>query len=368
MMRIGHVLFGGLGGHGSVVFSLIDASEGQAEHVLAFVSRGGLLDTYRDECESRQIQAIHIRAGGTAGIQSHVQVANWLRRHRPDAVLVHSGGYLPAALIARIGNRLRCEIVLVEHQSWPLRTRRHRLTTMLALATRTPIVVLTASYAAALKAAHPKMSTRSDITVIPNGINLDRFSPYSEHKGLGDPAIVGMQSRLITIKDHPTLLRAAADLVRDGTSLQVRLAGDGPSRSSLESLAGGLGISKTVHFLGILGEAEIADFLRGLDVYVHASLGEAMSTALLQAFAAGIPVIASDVSGIREMVQGQDVAILVPPQDSGAMADAIRQLLADEGKRACLARRGRDFVASRYSNTGMWRAYQGVLQRQGRPL
>jgi glycosyltransferase involved in cell wall biosynthesis len=363
-MRVAHVLFGGLGGHGSVVFSLISASEGKADHVLAFVSRDELLDAYRRECEARDIPAVHVDVGGKTGLRSHLQVAKWLWRQRPDAILVHSGGYLPAALLTRLLSPLRSEVVLVEHQSWPLRGRRHRLTTVLALATRTPIVTLTEAYAASLRDAYPRMSKRSDIVVIPNGVDLDRFSPAAGPPRLGSPPVIGMASRLITIKDHPTLLRAAAELLRGGTSIRVRLAGDGPTREALELLAGELRISSAVDFIGTLGESDLAEFLRGLDLYVHASLGEAMSTALLQAFATQLPVLASDVSGIREMVEGHDIAVLVPPTDPVAMAGAISNMLSKDVERTRLARHGHDFVASRYSSVAMWAAYQALLDRR----
>ena len=363
-MRVAHVLFGGLGGHGSVVFSLITASEGRADHVLAFVSRDELLESYRRECEARGIPAVHVNAGDETGLRPQLQVAKWLWRQRPDAILVHSGGYLPAALVTRLLSRLRSEIALVEHQSWPLRGRRHRLTTVLALVTRTPIVVLTEAYAASLRGAYPRMSKRSDIVVIPNGIDLERFSPPAAPSPLSSPPVIGMASRLITIKDHPTLLRAAAELLRGETPIRVRLAGDGPSRGSLESLARELHISHAVDFTGTLGESDLAEFLRGLDLYVHASLGEAMSTALLQAFATELPVLASDVSGIREMVEGHEIAVLVPPTDPEAMAAAISNMLSDDVERTRLARRGRGFVASRYSSVAMWAAYQGLFDRQ----
>jgi glycosyltransferase involved in cell wall biosynthesis len=361
MIRVAHVLFGGLGGHGSVVFSLIAGSRGDAEHVLAFVSRGELLEAHRRECESRDIPNVHVEAGATAGLESHVRVMAWLRRQRPDAILVHSGGYLPAALLARIGSHGRSDVILVEHQSWPLRTRRHKLTTLIALLTRSPIVVLTEAYASSLRAAHPRLSRRSLITVIPNGIDLDRFSPCPKEPASDRPAIIGMQSRMVPIKDHPTLLSATAKLLENGAAVRLLLAGDGPSRPLLESFVRELGIGAAVSFVGVLGEAEVAEFLKGLDVYVHASLGEAMSTALLQAFATGVPVIASDVAGIREMVDGADVAVLVPPQDPDALVGAIARLLSDPGERSALASRGRSFVTARYSNVRMWRAYEGLI-------
>jgi len=111
-----------------------------------------------------------------------------------------------------------------------------------------------------------------------------------------------MQSRLSETKDHTTLLDAFALVLKSMNAAVVKLyiAGDGVCRSSLEKQTQNLNISHAVEFTGMLEETDLPQFINSLNIYVHATLGETMSTAIMQVMACRLPIIASDVLGVKK--------------------------------------------------------------------
>lgn len=357
-----HVLFSGLGGHGSVVFSLIKASRGIVRHDLVFVGTSDLLHEYRERCQREGIRFSHEITSGGADVGFQWRVFRRIMNSRPDSVVVHSTGSVVAALAAKL-LRPRTRVVVVEHQSWGLRGKWHAVATALSLLAADQILVLNEDYVHRVRARFPRLSRRVPIDIVRNGIDTDTFSPaVLPATGPSEPLWIGMQSRIIPIKDHATLIRSVHRLrFTNGLDVQLLLAGDGASRPDLESLVRDLDMGEWVRFLGMLDELDLVRFLQHLDVYVHASLGEAMSTALLQAMACGLPVVASEVPGITDLVAGHDVAVLVHPRDPDALAGAIGSLIGDTARCQRLGAAARSYVTTGYGLEQMWASYGPYL-------
>ena len=141
---------------------------------------------------------------------------------------------------------------------------------------------------------------------------------------------------------------------------KLLIAGDGESRGEVEELSLELDL-RNVSFEGMLDEASSADFLKGLKIYVHASLGETMSTSLMQAMACGKPIIASDVEGINNMIESGVNGILVPAKDPAALAAAISGLSGNEELRQSLGRNARATAVERFSNLSMFKKYLSLI-------
>lgn len=144
-----------------------------------------------------------------------------------------------------------------------------------------------------------------------------------------DAKWVGNLAALVPHKDHETLLRAAALVLRERPGTRFVIVGDGPLRPPLEALAAQLGIQGSVLFTGF--QDNPADWLRGLDLYAHSSWGEGMGSVLLEAMACGLPIVATDAGGIPEAVEHARTGLLCPPRDPGRLAGAIREALLDPG-------------------------------------
>lgn len=188
------------------------------------------------------------------------------------------------------------------------------------------------------------------IRLVPNGVRLDaRVDRGLARAELGlppDARVVGIVARLRPQKRHEALLRAAAILRSAGEEFLVCIVGDGERRSELEHLATELGVGDRVLFAGERPEA--ARLATAFDVSVICSSFEGLPLAGLEALAAGVPLVATAVSAMPELVE-DGAGVLVPPGDDRALAAAIRELLADPTGARAIGARGRERVRERYT-------------------
>jgi glycosyltransferase involved in cell wall biosynthesis len=162
------------------------------------------------------------------------------------------------------------------------------------------------------------------------------------------------------VKDQATLLRAMASLAASGLDAACLLVGDGPERPALTRLAGDLGLRERVRFLG--SRRDVPRLLPAFDLFVQASLSEALPNALLEGLGAGLPVVATAVGGTLDVVR-PEVGLLVPPGDPAAMALAVLRLARDPELRHRLGTAGRALVSRRYSLDAMLTAYADLYAR-----
>lgn len=199
-----------------------------------------------------------------------------------------------------------------------------------------------------VKAVPPKK-----IRVIPNGVDTDRFRPDAQSRfemrselGLHDRFVWLAVGRFNHAKDYPNLLRAFARLSQESAFLLI--AGQGPLKSSMESLTHDLGIAQKVRFLGL--RQDIPCLMNAADAYVMSSFYEGLPMVLLEASASGLPVVATDVGGNRELVLNEQTGYLVPPRDPESLSVAMQRLMAlSPEERGQLGVRGRERVLALYS-------------------
>ncbi len=171
--------------------------------------------------------------------------------------------------------------------------------------------------------AHPGTKQHPEkIHLIPNAIDLPEALP--EIKPLhaeGQPFIIGSVGRLAEQKGYRFLLAAMPEVLKSIPGCELHLAGEGEEKAMLMAIADELGISRQVKFRGYLGN--IPEFLTGLDLFISPSLWEGLPTAILEAIVAGVPVLATDIAGNRELIQDGKTGWLAQPADAHALARAI---------------------------------------------
>lgn len=186
------------------------------------------------------------------------------------------------------------------------------------------------------------------VTVNYHGVSLDRFRPI-ERRELPDriPTVVTC-GRLEPYKGHHVLLRACAALDRP---VRCVLIGEGPQRGRLEDLARSLGIAERVRFTGPLPQRELVEIYAEADLFVLASVvleqsgkRDVIPNVLAEAMAMELPVVATDISGIGELIVDGRSGRLVPSNDAAALAAVMAELLADEDQRRRLASGGAAWV------------------------
>jgi glycosyltransferase involved in cell wall biosynthesis len=238
----------------------------------------------------------------------------------------------------------------------PELTPLHRWLTRHALARAGAI---TATGLRLAEATLPYVPEGKPVTVIPYGVDLDRFTPAPHHDRGGTRVTIGAASRLSPEKGFEYLLRAVAMLRERGVVLDVLLAGDGPSRPALERLTDELALRERVEFLGEVPHDSVPAVLRRLDIFAMPSTWEGFGVSALEASAMELPVVASDIHGIPDVVLDRETGLLVPPADAGALADAIAQLAGDPALRRATGAAGRAYVQREYR----WRDNAALMER-----
>jgi len=201
------------------------------------------------------------------------------------------------------------------------------------------------------------------VATIHNGIDLGRVESALTREqararlGIPENAIaIGCIGRLEEQKGHRFLLEACARLA----DIRLLVAGDGRLRQDLESQAAALGIASRTAFLG--ARSDVADILRALDISVMPSLWEGLSIAMLEAMAAGLPLVISDVSGVAQAFGEEDCGIRVPPRDVAALARAIQDLAQSPERRRKLGEAGRRRVRAEFDIEVMIRRLTAVYE------
>jgi glycosyltransferase involved in cell wall biosynthesis len=191
-------------------------------------------------------------------------------------------------------------------------------------------------------------SQKPNAVVIYPGINVSDFSvPRAAHKGV----VIGTACRLELIKGLHHLLGAIKILAFEFPDLRLEIAGDGSLRGTLEQKSRELGLSGIVSFLG--WREDLPAVMAGWDIFVIPSLDEGFGMAALEAMATGLPVIASAVGGLCELVQDGETGWLVPRAAPVELAQRLSQLIRDSGTREAMGVAGRKRASDEFSTSRM---------------
>lgn len=209
---------------------------------------------------------------------------------------------------------------------------------------------------------------QNKIAVINNGINVNRFQ--NAHNSLGlrktfgiseDEKIIGTVSRLTAEKGHVHLLKAAKNIITEFPHVKFLIIGDGPLKKELEGISSMLQLEGKVIFAGL--RKEIPDILGFMNIFVLPSLTEGTPMALLEAMAAGKPLIASRVGAIPKIIEHGRNGVLVEPGNSESLCSAITDLLRNPQKANTIALAGLKTINNKFSSQRMAEDYRQVYQK-----
>lgn len=201
-----------------------------------------------------------------------------------------------------------------------------------------------------------KISTER-MTVIHNGIGIEENQSCNSElvkRDLGvkdNDFIVGIVGRIDDNKGHIYFIRAAQSILKSRKDVHFLIVGNGPMENELKAFCRENDLEEHIHFLGF--QDNILAYLSLMDILVIASSSEGIPYTLLESMAKGIPVIATNVGGIPEVIQNGVSGLLVPPRDSGAMGACIMTLLYDEPLRKRLSGKGLEILNRHFSQESM---------------
>ena len=278
-----------------------------------------------------------------------------MRRERPDVVHTHTA---KAGFVGRLAAWLAGVPVIVHTFHGhvfagyfsPAKTR--LFLTLERLCARLSTTIITLSDALKRELTEVYHITQPDrVAVIELGFELGGLEKLPRHQGAfraqhdvpADAPLVGIVGRLVPIKNHDLFLQAARRVLERLPGAYFAIVGDGERREELSALACSLGIDHRVRFTGWI--TDVLPVYSALDALVLSSNNEGLPVSLIEALAAGVPVVATAVGGVIDLLDGGRLGAMVPPDDPGALADAVFAALTDPARavtdetRAAVARR-----------------------------
>lgn len=186
------------------------------------------------------------------------------------------------------------------------------------------------------------------ITIIPNGLPVNQFSSvdkicrnrYRESLGIAnEDMVVGIIGMLHENKGHRYFIRAAEKIIKENQNTHFVIVGDGELRAELKQLVSDLGLTRVVHFMGL--QDKVAEILSMIDIFVSASATESFGTSIIEAMAAQLAIVATQSGGGNELIQNGYNGLVVPAQNSNALANAIIHLINNPGKRRIFSENAR---------------------------
>ena len=214
---------------------------------------------------------------------------------------------------------------------------------------------------------------RDKITVICNGVDNARYARPADRAGVRRALGLPDDARLLALvgtmkpqKGHRFLIEAAREVVPHCTALHILFVGDGAARAELEARAAASGIGEHIHFLG--NRSDVPDLLAACDLFVLPSLWEGLPMALIEAMASGLPVIASEVSGTRQVVIPGETGLLVPPGDVPALRAAMIAMIENPARAAAMGAAGRRRVEAAFSASKQAAEHAALYHQAARRL
>jgi colanic acid/amylovoran biosynthesis glycosyltransferase len=203
-------------------------------------------------------------------------------------------------------------------------------------------VVCVSDFARSQLMAHVEEPEWRKLRVVHCGVDPDVFDCHRSAPG-GVFELLTV-ARLTRAKGHAVLLAALENLDRHGNKARLTIVGDGPERENLERLARKMGVASHVRFVGVVAQDSVREYYQGADAFCLASFAEGVPVVLMEAMAMQLPVVATDVMGVRELVEDGVNGLLVRPGRPDLLAAAMARLAADPDLRRRLGVTGRAVV------------------------
>lgn len=289
------------------------------------------------------------------GPQHLPRVLQWLTGHTRGADVVHAHLFHAAAAVAAMP-WMRARRVLTHHHGDVLLVNGRRLAQRFddAAVRRYDLVAAVSRTTRDFLVARGLPAAR--VEVVPTGWRGQGLVAPVPHEGSAMVCVANLRPE----KDHETLLQAFAELTVDRPDARLRLVGDGPRRAPLAELARQLGLEQRVTFVGAC--EDVRRELGRADVFCLSSRYEGMSVALLEAMAAGLPAVVTDVGAARELIGDTGAGLVVPPRSPAALASALRAMLDDPVARARQGELARQ-TAAQYRIESMLERYAHLYRR-----
>lgn len=366
---IAHVLYRlDTGGMERVLVTVINHTRSKYRHAVICLDR---FSAFRDKIVDPDVPCLALHKKSGKDWSCYFRLWKALRKLKPDLVHTYNFGALDVAPVARIAGARRIVHGERGRDAGDPRGESRKYRQL-----RRWMAPFIDRYLAVSRDLHDWLIEKvgidpSRVVWIPNGIEVDRFAVAPAEKlvrplldSFAPPGtiLIGTVGRLDPVKDQAGLL-SAFNLLRESLPgvrerLRLVIVGEGPQRATLEAQIADLGLAAQVCLLG--NRDDVPALLPEFDIFVLSSIAEGMPGVVLEAMAAGLPVVATEVGGVGEVVSPEITGLLVPAGNPAALAGALANYVTHEDLRARHGGAGRKLVEARFRVNGMVSAYAAL--------
>ncbi|NOY84208.1 MAG: glycosyltransferase [Nitrospirae bacterium] len=322
--------------------------------------------------DPKRVQVISLnKKGGNNPILIY-KICLLLKKIGADIVQTHNWG---TAFEGILGAKLARVPAIIHAERGTIEDKRHNIILQRFLWSF-PNQILSVSQAHRQKMTDLVGFPHEQIRAIVNGVDTDLFFPNPEikkeiRKKLGlkkDSFCIGTVGSLRPVKNQLLLINACKTILHNFENVEVMIVGEGPLKAQLKQEVKTLGFSEKIHFAG--GQTNIPEILNALDVFVLPSLSEGMPNAVLEAMACGIPVIATSVGGVPEVIEDGKNGMLISSGDEEALILSLGEVIQDQEKRLSFGieaqRRAKTYFSLKNMVSEYQMFYESLLQKVGR--
>jgi len=303
--------------------------------------------------EERGLSAIDFVTGGKFNPFAAVRLAKWIREHKID--VIHAHGFKSDVIGLLSACLSRCKIITTPHgwsQEGNTKLRLYEAIDRWLFKYMDMVCPLSSELAKGI-------SSGKNIRLIQNGVDVEEvLAAVPSDKTDSDCYVIGYIGQLIERKDLNTLFEAFEILCRDNRNIRLMVIGDGHQKDALQAKAQQLRIENHVEFLGYRQDA--TSLLKIFDVFVLPSLLEGIPRCVMEAMAAGVPVIVSDIPGNRDLVVSGKTGLLFAPGNAHDLAEKVEYARSHPDDAKDMSIRASDMIMSEYSSRKMALEYEAI--------
>jgi|GEM_PF-4929133 len=357
--KILHILYSGFGGVGTMIWDIIKAdTEHCFSNELIFIGIEPLYPEYRKNSESLGIPFHFIHKKKGFDLHSICLLNKYVLRSSAATIIIHGLNLAAYVRPSTLWQKWK-QVIIYQHHAYDLLKANEIWILHRAHLFAQKIVFLTSGYVDDFRKEHENPSRYIKSYVLPNPLDFGTFyqAPKMHIRPVPE---VGMHGRFVPGKKFYLLIEAAALLKEKGEDIVFRLAGTGSDWENIQQKIAADHLHETVILQGQLNKAEIVSYLQSLDIYALMTLREGHSLAAIEAGAAGLPVIASDVPALNELICNGETGLLIP-NDAAALAEALILLKKDDSLRLGLARSFQEKIKHTHSLHTYFSQYKDLI-------
>ncbi|WP_340153110.1 glycosyltransferase family 4 protein [uncultured Marivirga sp.] len=306
-MKILHILYSGHGGLGTYFMNFVKSDqEKQFEHFAFFYGIEVLNKELEEFCIDNKIQYQYLQKRSKIDFRALKTVMAFQKKHQIQYLLLHT---FSLSLLTLLGLFKKWKLIAFDHTNLAYKTTIEKIFTLLNHLFTHKMIYFYKGHFEQIKSIFPFLKFGKNSHIIPKTVDINYFKPPNE-KIRNDVFTLGITARLIQGKRHDLVIEALAKLRDIGIKVKLKIAGTGPKTNEIKDLVNKLNLDDQIEFTGLLTRNQLLSFYQSLDAYIHASEGETICYSIMEAQACGLPILASDVEGINNVISEETGGIL----------------------------------------------------------